>query len=290
MSPDTCYHPLGNITLTNPDGNKPVVFTAYTRDDRAQTIFLKTLSDPKIYLYTPTTNKPPTKFDRNTSLQLTNLDFRTAAQWTWATPVCKPAVYLYPTVPTSLKVALNIDGKLTKSIPDYGTTGWDIVAQPDGKLATSDHQSVTNGYLYYEADLNNVKAPEEGFVYAKSDLKPKLTELMTKIGFNTQETSDFLKYWLPRLDKTPYYFVTLLPENVINEKETLLISNLQQATSSYLPVSPDTLIRARVIFEGLETPITVKPITIPSHTRSGFTVTDWGGSIVGEGCDVNHVQ
>ncbi|OGG13901.1 hypothetical protein A3D77_05150 [Candidatus Gottesmanbacteria bacterium RIFCSPHIGHO2_02_FULL_39_11] len=282
LNPDNCYSPLGVTTFTKSDTSAEVIFNAFYRADRPQNIFLQTNNDPKIYIYIPTPNKPPTNFARNTSLQLTSLQFRTAAQWTWATPVCKPAIYLYPEEPTDLNVKLAVDGKITVSDPVYdAVNGWNVHAEPNGTLSslTFNLKPNTYSYLYYEADLNNVKAPEQGFVYAKGDLKNKLTGMLSTIGFNGQEISDFLSYWLPRLDEKPYYFVTLLPENVINEKETLDMS-----------IQPDTVIRSRVIFEGLDAPISVAPIPIPTHKRNGFVLADWGGSIVGESCTVENVK
>lgn len=281
LSPDVCYSPLGSITFTKPDTSAKVIFDAFFRADRPQNIFFKTANDPKIYIYIPTANKPPTNFARNSSLQLTSLQFRTAAQWTWATPVCKPAIYLYPQKSTDINVKLKIDGNITVSDPVYDAIkGWNVYASPDGTIQQFNNLTMKQfPYLYYEANLNGIKAPEQGFVYAKGDLKSKLTGMLSTIGFNQNEISDFLSYWIPRLNEKPYYFVTLLPENVINEKETLDMS-----------VHPDTIIRSRVIFEGLDSPISVAPINIPTHVRKGFVLADWGGSIVGEGCEVGTVK
>lgn len=105
-------------------------------------------------------------------------------------------------------------------------------------------------------------------------LRTFLITLLSDIGFNSNEISDFISYWMPRLSEKPYYFVTILPESIINEKEVLDFS-----------VVPDTIIRTRVVFEGLDLPVNVTPPNkIPHHKRFGFTVTDWGGTIVGKDC------
>jgi len=275
----TCYMPIGSIALSD-ENNQSVTFSAFVRADKGNVFYLKTDSDPKIYEYILTDREPPSVKEKNSSLQLTNLEFRAAAQWTWATPVCKPAIYLYPPKPMDLNVKLAIDGKLTVSDPEYNTaTGWNVSANPDGRIINKVADPKEFPYLYYEADLNDVTAPEEGFVWAKEDMKVKLTELLTTVGFNDKEITDFLAYWLPRVQESPYYFVTLLPESVINEKEALQLST-----------QPDTIIRARVIFEALNSPVSVKPLSIPKHVRSGFVLTDWGGSIVGQSCKVENVQ
>lgn len=202
-------------------------------------------------------------------------------EWTWATPWCKPAVYLYPKKEEVLNIKLILDGELTVSNPPYNPeTGWDVRATPDGFLTRSDlvrgptSMQTIYPYLYYEANLSNIEIPKEGFVVEKEKLRTFLITLLSKIGFNDREINDFLTYWLPRLSDKPYYFVTLLPESVINAKEALVFS-----------VTPDAVIRARVVFEGLDLPIAVHPLkNTPRYTRSGFTVTDWGGTLVGRDC------
>jgi len=47
----------------------------------------------------------------------------------------------------------------------------------------------------------------------------------------------------------------------------------------------DNVLRTKVVFEGLDYPLSVEPLPgIPSHERTGFTVTDWGGTIIGRSC------
>jgi len=115
--------------------------------------------------------------------------------------------------------------------------------------------------------ISGIDIPKEGFVFTKEELPRELELLMRKIGFNEKETSDFLAYWLPRLQEKPYYFLTLLPEEEIKEKEKLVFSQ-----------EPDTIIRARFVFEGLNEPILVKSLSIPHYERKGFVVADWGGT------------
>ena len=83
-----------------------------------------------------------------------------------------------------------------------------------------------------------------------------------------------MEYWLPRLQNKPYYFVTLVAEETINSEEPLWFSR-----------NPDTLIRARLVFEGLDYPVSVLPLSnLPRHERQGFVVADWGGTLIGQAC------
>lgn len=269
-----CYDILGSIVLKDEKGQN-VKFKVYSKATTPQTFtFIRENEANKGYVYTITDKEYPTNERNDKSLQLRAMQMLQRNMWTWATPWCKPAIYMYPEKTTNVNVKLALDGKLTVSNPIYDAqNGWSVVAQPNGQLAEpltlSDYP-----YLYYEADLNGVNIPKEGWVMEKSKIKYQISKIMTEIGFNEKEISDFMAYWLPRLTEKPYYFVTLLPEDVINQKEKLTFS-----------VEPNSLIRSRFVFEGLDAPISVKPLTnIQTHSRDGFTVTDWGGTIVGQSC------
>jgi len=281
-SEPSCYAVLGNVVFQK-DSNQFVGFDVYSRYDTPQTFYLRPNSGDikKIYKYTITEQKPVSSTSKEGGVQLGTIEFETQNTWTWATPWCKPAIYLYPEKETELNVKLRLDGRLTMSNPPYDSiTGWNVIASPDGRiqqLTTHNPQLITSfPYLYYEANLNNIEIPKEGYVVEKEKLEIFLTKLLSDIGFNSQETGDFNKYWLPRLTEKPYYFITLLPEELINAKEALSFS-----------VKPETIIRTRVVFEGLYVPIRVRPLT-PLRSdpvkRQGFTVTDWGGTLVGKDC------
>ncbi len=276
----TCYLPIGSVYFQK-DTNVFVTYEVFSSYDTPQTFYFRDASgsDPKVYYYTITNDAIKTDQSRTPALQLKTLEFASENLWTWATPLCKPAIYLYPQKPTEMNVKLNIAGKLTASKPSYDPEGgWNVKAYPDGTIQQLNNETMkqlnTYPYLYYEADVTGVEIPKEGFVYSRDELPKSLKSLLSKIGFNEKEIADFLAYWQPRLTDKPYYFVTLLPEKLINDKEKLSLS-----------VSPDTVIRTRVIFEGLDGPLSVAPLkNIPHYDRKGFVLADWGGSIVGKSC------
>lgn len=244
----------------------------------AGAFYLRDIADGSSYLYEPIDVSTFGSVERNPSLQLGVLKFRLAYEWGPYQPTCKPAIYLYPEKPTNMSVKVIPQGYLTKSIPEYNG-GWNVKAYPDGTL----ERSVISGqrsverypYLYYEANIENVPVPKEGWVVEKSNIKNQIAKILSQIGLNNKETSDFLSYWVPRLTEKPYYFITLLPQDVINEKERLIFSQ-----------DPDTLIRVRFLFEGLDVPMSVLPLELPSKpAREGFVAVDWGGGIVGGNCE-----
>jgi hypothetical protein len=201
---------------------------------------------------------------------------------TWYKPACKPAVYLYPEKDTIINVQIAINnGFLTYTDPLYPSTGWTVLAKPNGNLhylhpnavdskGMSNYPSGVFPYLYYEAKIYDhmVKKPEKGFVKSYNELYVFFSEILPKLGLNTNETTAFTQYWLKALPKSPYYFIGVIPQTQLDQNEPLTISPKQ-----------DTTIRVRLYFEALDKAEIVEepPITTPS--RNGFTVVDWGGMV-----------
>lgn len=212
----------------------------------------------------------------------------------WWTPSCKPALYLYPPAPTNVTVQVHPEGYITESIPPYGKSGWNVTAYPDGtiqqlltdnlKLKTS-----TYPYLYYEASINKLAVPKnQGWVKKTDELPYFFTDVLQKLGLNTQESKDFMEYWIPKLTEGNNWYITLINESELNRVEKLTVSP-----------KPDTMIRVRFYFENLDEKedahhlINLKTLKSPlltSRKRNGFTLVDWGG-IVGNGsCGIEEVS
>jgi hypothetical protein len=172
---------------------------------------------------------------------------------------------------------------LTVTDPPYDPQkGWEISALPSGLLqpATGNRAAgMVSGdaqpqpatcypYLYYEANLEKVFVGEEGFVVRGRDLVEFFEESLPKVGLNSWEVADFIKYWMGRLDRSqPYYFIHLLSSEQIEELEPLDLS-----------VKPDTEIRVRPYFKPLEKPINVQAQILETPPeRKGFTLVEWGG-------------
>lgn len=237
--------------------------------------YVRDTSSQESWVYGSEAEAPPTLSGRDPSLQFKALRFRVVDSWTVFTPVCKPAIYLYPPNDISISVRIEPKGKLTETIPDYGE-GWHVRATTTGQIIAD---KKVYPYLYYEADLTNGYEPHEGWIIAKESLKVRLAGILTTLGLNEREKDDFLTYWMPRLNNKPYYFVGFVPQTEIEKQETLTLSQ-----------NPETKIRIRLIFEGLDVPIFIQAPTLSSPQRIGFTLVDWGGSLVGKTCEGKTIQ
>ena len=174
----------------------------------------------------------------------------------------KPVIYLYPTQPTN--VSVTVGANVTKSEPAYNT-GWNVLAQPNGKLTTANGQQY--GSLFWEG-LGKGAYPtiQSGFIVQQAKLHTTLVSQLTQLGLNSQEQADFLAFWEPKLPSTPYVRLTWFGTQQMNELAPLTVSP-----------RPDTTIRVFLDFAGLDQPITLKPQVLSSVPRKGFTLVEWGG-------------
>lgn len=184
----------------------------------------------------------------------------------WLSPLCKPAIYLYPKEKTDVDVKIAPKGKTTLTIPQYPKDGWKITAYPDGKIES---ENKFYDYLYYEAQIPNELIDEktkEGYVISYNELELTLNTLLPKLGLNKKESDEFLDYWLKALPKSNYYFIGVVPQKLFDNISPLNISP-----------SPDTIIRVILYFKPLDQEINVSLPNITNIQRKGFTVVEWGG-------------
>jgi hypothetical protein len=103
-------------------------------------------------------------------------------------------------------------------------------------------------------------------VVQKGNIRDFLIEKLVKLGLNKKETADFLGFWEPRMQGSPYYFVSFLGNREMDQIAPLTITP-----------KPDTVIRVLMDFAPLEKPIAVPGYDIQTPARNGFTAVEWGG-------------
>lgn len=179
-------------------------------------------------------------------------------------PVKKPAVYLYPLESSNIKVKVDVNGKLTLTEPPY-ENGWDVNVTPDGTIENK------YDYLFYEANLNKIELPDEGWIVEYCKLENWFDEYLPQLGLNIKEKDQFKEYWLKDLKRANYYEIKLLDNNFLKENMNLIVSP-----------KPQTLIRLNFYFKPLSEKREIKNPEIKTPERNGFTVVEWGGINTGE--------
>ncbi len=183
----------------------------------------------------------------------------------WLSPLCKPAIYLYPEKETGVNVQVAPLGKMTYTIPKYPDNGWNVRAMPSGEIVSNGN---SYDYLYYEAQIpdENIEKPKEGFVVEKKNMETFLTVTLPKLGLNQKESQQFRDYWVKVLPDSPFFFVGVISQKNLNTIAPLSISPKAQTT-----------IRVTLYFEALDKKIEVLPPVLSPIKRGGFTVVEWGG-------------
>lgn len=231
------------------------------------------------YEYLPTDKPVNFSSDSKDNLQLKWFFLVNTPVISWWTPVCKPAIYLYPEQKQNISVEVKTPGKFTLTIPEYPNGGWDVVADPDGTVYSG---GKTYPYLYYESSIADdlITKPQEGYVASYTELPDLYTKVLPELGLSAKEAKEFKEYWEKALPYSPYYFVGVMSEQSINDLEPLVITP-----------APDSLVRVRLYFEPLKERKFAQQPQILTPERNGFVVSEWGGMVkLHEGSNFTCVQ
>ena len=179
--------------------------------------------------------------------------------------IAEPIIYLYPRVAERVHVEAKPVHAISASTPLY-RGGWDVLARPSGTL-TGVVDGKTYSRLFWEGLSSISPMQQEGFVVAQGDVAGFLERTLFRLGLNQRETKDFQAAWLPRFHGAPYYFITFLPREKIDQLAPLVVTP-----------KPDAVIRVLMDFRPLWTREPVKELDLPAFPqRRGFTVVEWGG-------------
>ena len=187
----------------------------------------------------------------------------------------KPIIYIYPTQEQNISVKLGNPELLTCSYPQYEDGGWDVLAKPNGDLL--DLKTGKNLYsLYWEGISNKVydysNTPElEGFVVKGEDTTKFLEEKLSILGLSEREKEELIIYWLPQMEDNKYNYIRF---------ET--IEEIEKEMPLQIEPKPDTTIRVLMDWKKLDEAIEVKEQELIPVERSGYTVVEWGASVLNE--------
>jgi len=177
----------------------------------------------------------------------------------------KPVIYLYPERAMDLTVTLDPKGGFSYTEPVYDN-GWRVNAEPNGTLTNlEDGQSYP--YLFWEGRGASYSSPSNYWVVKRDDVEHFLIGVLHQLGLNSQETADFMEFWLPRMQSAPWYKIGFHGTRAMDQLAPMHISS-----------SPDTVLRILMDYEELQQEIPSNPPRLPrTPVRDGFTVIEWGG-------------
>lgn len=174
----------------------------------------------------------------------------------------KPVIYLYPEEETDVTVTLDYDGELTTTYPDYDD-GWRVTALPDGTLY--DQQCQEYSYLFWEGITDAEYDFSRGFCVSGEDTAEFLRSSLEKLGLSPREYNEFIVYWLPQMEGNAYNLIAF-QSDAYTDHARLTISP-----------EPESILRVFMAWQPLQEPVEIEPQDLPSFTRIGFTVVEWGG-------------
>lgn len=181
----------------------------------------------------------------------------------------KPAIYLYPTHTEHVNVKVNWPTGLEKTIPTYDPNdGWNVIAQPDGSI-TNIADGKVYPYLYWEGNKDRLNFDmSQGFVIPGKDTAAFLKQELPIIGLNNNEINGFLQYWVPKMENNKYSLIHFAGSEYTN-----------MAPLTITP-KPDSVLRVFMAEEPINSPVKVTPQHFTTFVRTGFTVVEWGGSVL----------
>ena len=175
----------------------------------------------------------------------------------------KPVIYLYPEKETEVSVRLDYDGELTCTYPAYDGA-WTVTAAPDGTL--TDEAGQTYNYLYWEGAAQTEYDFSQGFCVPGADTAAFLEDALSRLGLTRREANEFIVYWLPRMEPSPYNLIAFQAD-----------AYTDHARLTVTP-EPDSLLRVFMAWKPLEAPMDLPAQELPAFKRTGFTVVEWGGA------------
>lgn len=181
--------------------------------------------------------------------------------------LAKPIIYLYPEKQMNVKVELDLKGDLTHTYPKYND-GWKVNAKPDGTLL--DENGKEYYALYWEGNNEESFHVNEGFVVAGEHTAEFLETSLDLLGLNRREANEFIVFWLPILENNPYNLIHF------STKE------YEDMAKLIVTPAPETMIRVMMVYKPLQKPIEIKLQNLSNmkKERKGFTVVEWGGSLL----------
>ena len=178
----------------------------------------------------------------------------------------KPVIYLYPEEEMDINVFVEPTGGFTITEPAY-KDGWHVRSTPNSEIYNYSDKSEYS-YLFWEGYGLDYKQAEEGFVVRQENVHKFLVEKLAQLGLVKNEYDEFIEFWEPKMQESPYYLVNFIPKAEFDEYAPLKVEP-----------EPDTVIRIFMDYKELNYPVLIEEPEIVTPERTGFTVVEWGGAL-----------
>jgi hypothetical protein len=190
--------------------------------------------------------------------------------------VFKPVIYAY-NCDQDIQLSLKPKGHFTFTYPQTADGSWSVKTNADGTL-TNELDAKKYPYLFWEAEQTGLKIIAEqnqadGYLIQTDTCISFLENTLTAYGLNEKEATDFITFWGPKMIEKPYALIQFLPTETY-------ASNIAELT---ITPQPETLLRLYMYLMPLdkkELPFELISPEIESVNRKGFTIIEWGGSIL----------
>ena len=179
----------------------------------------------------------------------------------------KPVIYIYTEKPMDVKVQLNLkNSKFRVVYPNFTEENtWNVYANQNGDILTKGRKYP---YLFWEAESYTLQEMNEGFVVTAENAENFLEEKLKIFGLNERESTDFITFWLPVLYRNKLSLCTFQTGKFFDNIELKITPK------------PKTRIRICLSIKKIYSPIKIIEQKLTLIERKGFTVVEWGGSIM----------
>lgn len=109
----------------------------------------------------------------------------------------------------------------------------------------------------------------QGSCVSGTDTAVFLENALTQLGLNRREANEFIVYWLPQMERSPYNLISFQAD-----------AYTDHAVLTITP-EPDSMLRAFMAWKSPDSPLEIPAQDLPVFERTGFTVVEWGGAKVG---------
>lgn len=179
----------------------------------------------------------------------------------------KPVIYLYPKESINVKIHFNLNkAKFTTVYPKFTSENeWNVLASPNGdiKIGNKIYPS-----LFWEAESYINQDFSKGFIVRDEDAESFLEEKLKLIGLNDKESYDFITFWLPLIKRNKLSLLSFQTEEFFKNFE------------EKIEPKPDTVLRVFLSIKKIEKICDIEEQKLTKVERSGFTVVEWGGSLI----------